>query len=101
MTDTATATMNCPFCAEQVAVGAKKCRHCGEFIDPTLRDMEALKNQKQNVFMNAGGGSSSSSAAASSASSGDGRRRRGFTLIDLFLVFFTGGLWLIRVFTRD
>jgi TM2 domain-containing membrane protein YozV len=24
---------NCPFCAEEILVGAKKCKHCGEFVD--------------------------------------------------------------------
>ncbi len=35
----ATQTLNpptvrkCPFCAEEILAGAKKCKHCGEFVD--------------------------------------------------------------------
>jgi hypothetical protein len=28
----------CPFCGEQILVVAKKCKHCGEFLDRRLRD---------------------------------------------------------------
>lgn len=27
----------CPFCAEEIAVNAVKCKHCGEFLEPPLR----------------------------------------------------------------
>jgi len=26
----------CPYCAEEIAPNAKKCKHCGEILDPTL-----------------------------------------------------------------
>lgn len=29
--------MPCPYCGEDVLVQAKKCKHCGEFLDDTLR----------------------------------------------------------------
>jgi TM2 domain-containing membrane protein YozV len=36
-----TATMEpkvrCPYCSELIAFAAKKCKHCGEFFDPALR----------------------------------------------------------------
>jgi len=34
------ATRNCPYCAEQIASEAVKCKHCGEFLVPKLRDRE-------------------------------------------------------------
>jgi uncharacterized membrane protein YvbJ len=48
----------CPFCAEDVKVSAKKCKHCGETLDVALRAAEEAKksNNSPNVFMNAGGG---------------------------------------------
>lgn len=36
-------TKPCPFCAESVLVEAKKCKHCGEIIDVTLRAAEEAK----------------------------------------------------------
>jgi len=53
----AIATVECPFCAEQIVAHAKKCRHCGETIDVTLRRAEeALRASERtvgNVYMNA------------------------------------------------
>ena len=28
---------SCPYCAEPIAIFARKCKHCGEFLDPALR----------------------------------------------------------------
>jgi TM2 domain-containing membrane protein YozV len=33
----AEAHVRCPYCAEVISAAAKKCKHCGEFLDPTLR----------------------------------------------------------------
>jgi hypothetical protein len=81
----------CPYCAEQIIAAAKKCKHCGEIIDSTMRDIEMLKNQKQSVFMNAGGASSSSSSAAAAG----GNQLRSFNhILHIFLSVISGGLWL-------
>ena len=50
-------TVECPFCAEQIAARAKKCKHCGETVDVTMRRAEeALRASERNggnVYMNA------------------------------------------------
>ena len=32
-----TKKINCPYCSEQILRTAKKCKHCGEFIDKDSR----------------------------------------------------------------
>ncbi len=51
-----TSTVECPFCAEQISARAKKCRHCGETVDVSMRKAEeALRASERqgNVYMNA------------------------------------------------
>jgi len=31
----------CPYCSEEILPGAKKCKHCGEYLDATLRSRMA------------------------------------------------------------
>lgn len=38
-------TKPCPFCSEQILVDAKKCKHCGEFLDPKL-----IRQNKKSGF---------------------------------------------------
>ena len=56
-------TTECPYCAEQISPKAKKCKHCGEILDATMRELEVIKSMKQNVYMNAGGGGGAAVAA--------------------------------------
>lgn len=80
--------IECPYCSESINAKAKKCRHCGEILDPQMRELELLKSQKTapNVFMNAGGG------AAAAGSPYGLRRFRHF--LHIVLCILTGGLWL-------
>lgn len=102
MADEGPATsVKCPFCSEDIQASAKKCRHCGEFVDPAMREIELLKSQKQNVFMNAGGGGGGGGgSSASSAASAVGGFLGRMTCLDWILTLCTGGLWLIVVALR-
>lgn len=95
----AVAMIECPYCAEQINAKSKKCRHCGEILDPQMRELELLKSQKSNpnVFMNAGGGggSAASASSASSAGEGSGSLLRGFPhWIHILLTVLSAGLWI-------
>ena len=39
----------CPYCLEEIVAGAKKCSHCGEILDPTLRELEQLKSRQNQA----------------------------------------------------
>lgn len=61
-----TEEVDCPYCAEKINGKAKKCKHCGEILDVTMRELEFLKLQKKDVFINNSASSSTSASAASS-----------------------------------
>lgn len=89
---TVAATQKCPFCAEDISINAKKCKHCGETIDVALRAAEEAKRANANplVFMNAGGGGSSAAAAAATNTRPSvvvvGNRKSGFVAAILNLL---------------
>jgi predicted Zn finger-like uncharacterized protein len=45
-------TKKCDFCGEEVLAIAKKCKHCGEILDPALRQVEELKRQVVSLSNN-------------------------------------------------
>ena len=87
-TETGTATKECPYCSEQISINAKKCKHCGEFIDVALRAAEESKKLSSNptVFMNAGGGGGGAVA--------DSGKKSFPHLLHFIKSFVTAGLWI-------
>ena len=99
MEATSAATIDCPYCAEPINPKSKKCKHCGEILDPQMREIEMLRRHSHSphVFMNSGGGgggASASSAAAASSSNGSEALRTFPHWIHILLSIFTGGVWL-------
>ena len=41
----------CPFCGEQIMETAKKCKHCGEFLDPVLRSSAEKSQQSEKIIV--------------------------------------------------
>lgn len=87
-------TIECPYCSETINARSKKCKHCGEILDPQMRELELLKNQKSSqpqVFMNAGGGAAS---AAASGATPFGQLRRFPHWIHILVCIISAGLWI-------
>lgn len=83
-------TAECPFCAEQIHVRAKKCRHCGETVDVAMRKAEeALRatERQSNVYMNA--------AVATGPTYARPHKSRGAAIL---LALFLGGLGIHKFY---
>lgn len=39
----------CPYCGEKILQKAKKCKFCGEILDPLMREMENLKRRNDTI----------------------------------------------------
>ena len=90
MEEVTTSQIECPYCSEPINAKSKKCKHCGEILDPQMREIELLKSQRNSpqVFMNAGGG-------AAAASSGNGGPVKRFPhWLHIILTIISGLLWL-------
>lgn len=37
-------TIKCPYCSEEILADAKKCKHCGEFLDTALKPQVKRKD---------------------------------------------------------
>lgn len=45
-------TKKCPYCSEEILADAKKCKHCGEYLDDALRPK--VQPQKTEVVAKEG-----------------------------------------------
>lgn len=43
-------TKSCPFCAEDIRTDAIKCKHCGEMLNPDIKQQEQSKDCNQVVI---------------------------------------------------
>lgn len=84
------ATIECPYCSELVNAKSRKCKHCGEILDPQMREIEMLKRQgTSQVFMNAGGGAAAAAVGSDAASNATPLKSR---MTAAILAFVLGGL---------
>ena len=60
-------TTRCRFCAEVILVGAKKCKHCHEYLDDALRELQVQRGQINQLVAGQMGHAAANAAVASSA----------------------------------
>lgn len=90
---------SCPGCGAPIS-NTKYCKYCGKQIEKDCvvcpkcgKQVESLRDDKNIVINN--------SASASSISTMPGKKKKKYNiLLDLLLICFTGGLWIIWMIVR-
>ena len=44
-------TKKCPYCSEEILIDAKKCKHCGEYLDSELREKQKSANSTEKKII--------------------------------------------------
>ena len=81
----------CSKCGKQIVEEAIVCPFCG---CPTSKFHAGNEKKNQPIIIN------NNNSASSSASVGGRVRRRHSVLFDIFMIFITGGLWIIWMILR-
>lgn len=76
--------VDCPYCAEKINAKAKKCKHCGEILDVTMRELEMLKSHKKDIYVTNNAASSATSAVTAPTFSYSRRTKSAAVLWCLF-----------------
>ncbi len=90
--------MFCQKCGKEIENEAVVCVHCG---CPTSNFEQNKKGDDKNQPIIINNNNSASSAASAAAANQVGRVRRKYSILfDLFMIFITGGLWIIWMIVR-
>ncbi len=81
----------CPYCAEKINIKAKKCKHCNEMLDQTMRELDLLKSQKKDVYVTNNAASSASATAPSAYAYPIERRNKTTAILLCFFLGWMGG----------
>ena len=51
--DSGTSLRRCPYCDEEIRFSARKCKHCGEFLDDEPRKSSSPRSDRQDIVASA------------------------------------------------